>query len=104
MSLSDLGAILVTSLAVYTPKALPLVLVGDRLPSGVRRWLEFVAPAVLAALVAPSIFTADGNVTPPRWELLAFVATFVVAVITRRMLPPVAAGLAVLVAVVVLRG
>ncbi len=102
MSLSDLGAILVTSLAVYTPKALPLVLVGDRLPSGVRRWLEFVAPAVLAALVAPS--TTDGNVTPPRWELLAFAATFVVAVITRRMLPPVAAGLAVLVAVVVLRG
>jgi len=104
VSLADFVAILVTSLAVYTPKAVPLVLVGDRLPPPVRRWLEFVAPAVLAALVAPSIFTAERAIAPPRWELLAFGVTFVVAVITRRMLPPVAAGLAVLVGVVVLRG
>ncbi|HEY3057518.1 MAG TPA: AzlD domain-containing protein [Chloroflexota bacterium] len=104
MTLGDFAAIVITSLAVFTPKVLPLVLVGDRLAPPVRRWLEFVAPAVLAALVAPSIFTADRAIAPPRWELLAFGVTFVVAVITRRMLPPVAAGLAVLLAVVVLRG
>ena len=104
MTLADVAAILITSAAVFAPKALPIVLVGDHLPRPVRRWLEFVAPAVLAALVAPSIFTADRTLAPLRWEVLAFGATFIVAVVTRRMLPPVATGLAVLVAAAVLRG
>ena len=104
MSVLDLLAILVISAAVYLPKGLPLVLVGDRLSPGVRRWLEYVAPAVLAALVAPTILVSDRALTPPRWELLAFVATFVVALLTRRMLPSLGAGAVVLIAIVVVRG
>jgi branched-subunit amino acid transport protein len=104
MTLLDLLAILVTSAAVYLPKALPLVIVGDRLPGAVRRWLEFVAPAVLAALVAPAILAPERTIAPIGWPLLPFVATFVVAVLTRRMLASVAAGLLALVAVVLLRG
>ena len=104
MSPLDLLAILVTAAAVYLPKALPLVLVGDRLPSGVRRWLDYVAPAVLAALVAPTILVTNRALAPVRWEVLAFVATFGVALRTRRMLPSLAAGVAVLIAIVVVRG
>ena len=104
MSLTDLLTILVIALAVLLPKALPLVLVSDRIHPLVRRWLDFVAPAVLAALVAPSIFAPDRVLAPPRLEMLAFVATFVAALITRRMLPSVASGLVVLVAVVLLTG
>jgi branched-subunit amino acid transport protein len=101
---ADFFAILVTAAAVFTPKALPLLVVGDRLPPPVRRWLEFVAPAVLAALVAPAIFVPERALTAPRWELLAFLTTFVVAVLTRRMLPSVASGLVVAVALGLLRG
>ena len=86
------------------PKALPLLLVSDHMHPLVRRWLDYVAPAVLAALVAPSIFTPDRVLAPPRFEQLAFVATFIAAVLTRRMLPSVASGLVVLVAVVLLSG
>jgi branched-subunit amino acid transport protein len=104
MTLSDLLTILVIALAVLLPKALPLLLVSDRMHPLVRRWLDYVAPAVLAALVAPSIFTPDRVLAPPRLEQLVFVATFIAAVITRRMLPSVASGLVVLVAVVLLSG
>jgi len=63
-----------------------------------------VAPAVLAALVAPAILVPERTLSAPRGELLAFVTTFVVAVTTRRMLPSVASGLVVVVAVGLLRG
>src|SRR5262245_41161902 len=100
MSVSDLIAIVLMALAVFLPKAVPLLLVTDHLTPGVRRWLDYVAPAVLAALVAPSIVSPGGTFGPPRLEQLAFVATFGVAVLTRRMLPSIVAGVAVLVAAV----
>jgi len=103
VSALDFAAIVVTAAAVYLPKALPLVLVGDRLPRSVRQWLEYVAPAVLAALVAPTILVTDRTLAPLHWELLAFVATFAVALLTRRMLPSLAAGVVVLIVIVVLR-
>jgi branched-subunit amino acid transport protein len=99
---TDVLTIVVIALAVYLPKGLPMLLVSDRLLKAIGRWLEFVAPAVLAALVAPSIFISDGALATPRLVHLAFVGTFVVAILTRRMLPAVAAGVAVLVALVVL--
>jgi branched-subunit amino acid transport protein len=102
VSLSDLAAVLIIALAVYLPKALPMVLVSDRITPGVRRWLDHVAPAVLAALVAPSIVLPNGRFGAPRLEQLAFVVTFLVALRTRRMLPSVASGFAVLLAVVLL--
>jgi branched-subunit amino acid transport protein len=94
---TDLLAILLIALAVFLPKAVPLLLVPERIAPGVRRWLDYVAPAVLAALVAPSILLTDGRLGVPRWEHLAFAATFAVAIWTRRMLPPLVAGVAVLV-------
>jgi branched-subunit amino acid transport protein len=99
MTAVDLAAIVVIGLAVYLPKAVPLLALSDRMPTGVRRWLDFVAPAVLAALVAPTILVSDRMLMTPRLEHLAFVVTFLVALWTRRVLPSVACGIVVLVAV-----
>jgi len=43
------------AIAVYLPKGLPLVLISESLVARLHRWLQYVAPAVLGALVAPSI-------------------------------------------------
>jgi branched-subunit amino acid transport protein len=102
MTLTDLPAIVLVALAVYLPKAVPLFLISERIPLSVRRWLDFVAPAVLAALVAPSILAPQRSFGALRVEQLAFVATFVVAMWTRRMLPSVASGAVVLLATVLL--
>jgi branched-subunit amino acid transport protein len=93
---TDVPSILLMALAVFLPKAVPLLLVPERIAPSVRRWLDYVAPAVLAALVAPSIVLENGEVAAPRWEHLAFTVTFAVAVWTRRMLPSLASGVAVL--------
>lgn len=93
MSLNDLGGIAIMALAVYLPKVLPLLLVSDHLPTAVQRWLVYVAPAVLAALIAPAILLPGREIAVFRTEWLAFGATLLVAILTRRMLPSVAAGL-----------
>jgi branched-subunit amino acid transport protein len=102
MTAYDLLTILVTAAAVYLPKAVPLFALGERMPSSVRRWLDYIAPAVLAALVAPQIVLADHTLATPRPAHAALLATFAVALITRRMLPPVAIGIGVLIALTLL--
>jgi branched-subunit amino acid transport protein len=99
----DLLAIVGTALGVFVPKALPLLLVGDRLGRRTRRWLRYVAPAVLSALVAPGIFVPGATLTLPGWELLGYAAALVVALATRRMLPSLGVGLAVVVLVTLAR-
>ena len=95
MSPGDLLAVGAMALGVYLPKLLPLVLLAGRLPPAVRRWLGYVAPAVLGALVAPAILAPEGRLALPGIDGLGYAAAFLVAVATRRMLPAVAAGLAV---------
>lgn len=94
-----LGAMI---LAVYLPKTLPLFLVSDRLPAGVRRWLHYVAPAVLSALVAPAVLAPSGRLAAPGWDQAGYLAAFLVAVLTRRVIPALVAGLAVVIAVTAL--
>ncbi len=88
--------ILAMTFAVYLPKALPLVALGERLPPLVRSWLGYVAPALLAALVAPAIVTPSGVPSFVTAEQLGYAAGFVAAVATRRMLPSVLVGFGVL--------
>jgi branched-subunit amino acid transport protein len=103
MTPSELLIILGMALAVYLPKAAPLVVVSERLTSRLRGWLEYVAPAVLGALVAPSILAPNGALAPPSWDQAAFVVAFLVALLTRKMVPSLAAGLVALVIVTLLR-
>jgi len=82
------------AVAVYTPKGLPLVLISESLIARLHRWLQYVAPAVLGALVAPSIVSPAGRPGGLAWDQAAYVVAFVVALWTRRMLPSLAAGMA----------
>jgi branched-subunit amino acid transport protein len=102
MTPGDLLLILAMAVAVYLPKALPLIVVSEELTTRLRRWLQYVAPAVLGALVAPSIVAPTGQLAAPAWDQSAYVVAFVVALRTRRMLPSLAAGLAMLLLVVMI--
>ncbi|NLK73454.1 MAG: AzlD domain-containing protein, partial [Clostridiales bacterium] len=46
----------------YIPRMLPLVLLRDiKLPPFLDRFLQFIPPAVLGALIFPGILTSTGN-------------------------------------------
>lgn len=82
--------------AVYLPKAVPLVLTPERLPPPVERWLAYVAPALLSALVAPAILAPRGEILAPGPHHLPYLAAGLVALLTRGMLRSLGAGLLVL--------
>ena len=97
MTASELLIVVGMAVAVYLPKALPLVLISESLIARLQRWLQYVAPAVLGALVAPSIVAPAGRPAGLGWDQAAYVVAFVVAIWTRRMLPSLAAGMAAVV-------
>lgn len=98
----DLAILVIMLLAVYLPKAVPLLLLGDRISPGVQRWLRYVAPAVLSAMVAPAILVSDGALKVPGLSQVPFLVTLVITIITRRFLVAVGAGLASLVLITLL--
>lgn len=80
----------------YIPRFLPAWMLTNRsLPLMVEKWMRFVPPAVLAALVLPALVIKDarmdiglGNIF-----LLAALPTWFVARKTRSLLWPVALGM-----------
>jgi len=99
MTPGELLVIVGMAAAVFLPKALPLVAVSEGLTTRLRPWLQYVAPAVLGALIAPSIIAPAGELAVPGWEQSPYVVAFLVVVRTRRMLPSLAAGLAAIILV-----
>ena len=95
MTAGELVLIVGMALAVYLPKVVPLVVVSPRMTARLERWLRYVAPAVLGALVAPSILAPSG-IPMLNLQQLGFVAAFAMAIASRRMLPSLAVGLVVL--------
>ena len=100
MTPAELLVILGMAVAVYVPKALPLVIVSEGLTTRLKPWLQYVAPAVLGALVAPAIVAPSGQ---PGWDQAGYLVGFAVALVTRRMVPSLACGLLTIVLVTVLR-
>ena len=90
------------TLVTYLPRVLPLWLLSSRqLSPAVMRWLEMVPPAVLAALLAPSLFLRTGDDGAERLFLgldnvflLASVPAFLVAWRARSFFGTVAMGMA----------
>lgn len=78
------------ALVTFTLKAGGLLL-ANRLPRDgfVAAWLKYIPGAVLASLVAPSLVTGSPA------EALAAAATALVFVLTRSLLPAMAAGVVV---------
>jgi branched-subunit amino acid transport protein len=94
VTVAELLVVVGMAIAVYVPKALPLVLISEGLTARLRRWLQYVAPAVLGALVAPSIVSPAGRPAGLGWDQAAYVVAFGVAIWTRRMIPSLASGMA----------
>jgi branched-subunit amino acid transport protein len=90
------------ALAVYFPKLLPLIALPQSVTEWLRPWLRYVAPAVLGALIAPAILAPSEPGGAFGWRLLPFGAACVAAVLTRRMVPALAAGLVALAGVAAL--
>lgn len=89
MFLIFLGMALVTFFTRYTLMAA----LGREIPPWLRRWLGYVPPAVLTALIVPAVLAPQGKVTVglPFW---ATSAAAVVAWRTRNVLLTILAGMA----------
>lgn len=90
--------ILASGLVTLLPRVLPLMVLSRfQLPKPVADWLKHVPVAVMAALVAQSLFLADGDGKPvsgPTLEMAAALLAFLVAAKTRSLLGTVVAGVA----------
>ena len=84
----------------YLPRVFPLLALSNKkLPDVVVAWLHYVPPAVLAALLLPSLILQDGRITINVDNLFFWAAlpTFAVAILTRNLFVPVLVGMAVVV-------
>lgn len=94
--MSDLIAIIVVGLGTYFFRALFIVsLANRRIPEPVLVALQFVAPAVMAALIVALLTDSDGNVAIGIPEVAAFVVGGAVAYRTRNHIWTLFAGMAV---------
>lgn len=94
--MSDFLAVLLVGLGTYASRAVFIVaLAGRRIPDAVLVALQFVAPAVLSALIVALLIDADGNVAIGIPELSAFVVGGAVAYRTRNHIWTLIAGMAV---------
>ncbi len=89
-------AIVVVALGTYFARSIFILVLADRkIPDPVLVSLQFVAPAVLAALVIALLIDETGNVTLGVPEFSAFVAGGAVAYRTRNHIWTLLAGMAV---------
>lgn len=70
------------------PRILPVALFSRfEFPAPLKRWLSFVAPAVLSSLTALSILAPDGyiNISIQNMYIWAFIPTILTAIKTRSL-------------------
>jgi branched-subunit amino acid transport protein len=92
---SDLAAIFVVGIGTYISRALFIVsLSGRKIPGGVLVALQFVAPAVLAALIVALLTDSSGNVDIGPPEISGLAVGAVVAFKTRSHVWTLVAGMA----------
>jgi len=92
----DLAAIAVVGLGTYISRALFIVaLAKKRIPEAVLVALQFVAPAVMAALIVALLTDSAGNVAIGIPEVTAFVVGGAVAYRTKNHVWTLFAGMAV---------
>ena len=94
--MSALLAIIVVGIGTYISRALfILALANRRIPESVMVPLQFVAPAVLAALVVTLLINDDGSVAIGPPELAAFAVGAGVAWFSRNHIYTLVAGMGV---------
>jgi len=80
----------------YLPRMLPLVVLSRRrLPAWFSEWLELIPPAILSALLAPTLFAGSGPrvLSLGKPELLAALPTLLFALRTRSLAGTVIVGM-----------
>jgi branched-subunit amino acid transport protein len=90
--------ILGMTLVTYLPRLLPVVLMSSReLPRLLEVWLSFVPPAVLAALVAPSLLIDQEKISlaPENVFIWASIPTVIIAAKTKNLFLSVLSGMAI---------
>ena len=85
--------------ATFIPRIVPMLLLpGMKLPKVVERWLSFIAPAVIAALLLQDLTLDRSSGAPalsiPNINMLAAIPAFTVALLTKNMLLTVITGIA----------
>ena len=92
--------ILGMGLVTYLPHLLPvLTLTGLSLPKWLITWLRYVPPAVLAAMLLPSILLRDGQISLGLDNLFFWAAlpTLGMAIWAKSLFPPVIVGMLVVI-------
>lgn len=95
---------LILGMALVTagPRVLPVaVLSRFHFPRKLVDWLSFIAPAVLAALLAVSVLAPEGRmqISLDNHYLWAFIPTILVAVKTRSLFYTMSAGILIMAAI-----
>ncbi len=90
-----LGMALVTAIPRFFPVA---VLSRFEFPDKLQEWLSYIAPAVLAALVAVSVLAPQGAIliSPSNIYIRVFIPTLLVAIYTRSPFYTLVAGIAIM--------
>ena len=93
-------ALVIVGMAAVTfiPRIVPMLLLpGMKLPKIAERWLSFIAPAIIAALLLQDITLDQSSGAPvlsiPNLNMLAAVPAFIVAFLTGNMLLTVLTGI-----------
>lgn len=80
----------------YLPRLVPLALLSrNNIPRWLAEWLELIPPAILGALLAPTLFidTTQRVVTLGKLELLAALPTLLCAICSRSLAGTVMVGM-----------
>lgn len=84
------------AVVTYLPRLIPLLaLSGKKLPTPIVLWLQHVPPAVLAAMLLPTIMLQEGMISLDMNNLFfwAAIPTFMAAIISKSLFIPVIVGI-----------
>lgn len=84
------------ALVTYLPRLIPLImLVGKKIPEPVLLWLQHVPPAVLAAMLLPTLIIREESISLGTDNLFLYAAipTMIAAVISKSLFIPVIFGM-----------
>ena len=90
------------SIVSLLPRMLPIgSLSRFEFPERFKNWLSYIPAAVLASLLAMSVLAPDKavDISPQNHYLLAFVPTFIVAILTRNLFYTLAIGISCMAAI-----
>lgn len=79
----------------YLPRLIPLAVLSQAaLPDRLMRWLRYLPPAILSALILPGAVTSGGamDLTPANPSVWALLLSFAVAVKTRSLILTMVVG------------